>query len=160
MLKKLKNKSEGFTIIEVMIVLAIAGLIILIVLLAVPALQRNGRNTAIKNDASALAAGIAEFGSNNDGRIPTAAASTFVDGIATFSRAGTGISPAEAKYQASTTVNAGATDPTEAGVIRVQFGVKCTGPNAFATTNNTRGTAIKYLNEQSGGGTSPRCIDA
>jgi prepilin-type N-terminal cleavage/methylation domain-containing protein len=35
----LKNK-EGFTIIEVLIVLAIAGLIMLVVLLAVPGLQR------------------------------------------------------------------------------------------------------------------------
>jgi prepilin-type N-terminal cleavage/methylation domain-containing protein len=35
----------GFTIIEVMIVLAIAGLILLIVFLAVPALEREARNT-------------------------------------------------------------------------------------------------------------------
>ena len=40
MLNKLKKSDkDGFTIIEVMIVLAIAGLILLIVFLAVPALQ-------------------------------------------------------------------------------------------------------------------------
>ena len=55
MLTKLqKRNTEGFTIIEVMIVLAIAALILLIVLLAVPALQRQFRNTAIKNDASSV----------------------------------------------------------------------------------------------------------
>ena len=48
MLSKLKKSNQGFTIIEVMIVLAIAGLILLIVFLAVPALQRNGRNTTKK----------------------------------------------------------------------------------------------------------------
>src|ERR1700757_761782 len=64
-----KSNNKGFTIIEVMIVLAIAGLILLIVLLAVPALQRNSRNTAIKNDASALAAAVTEYSSNNDGKI-------------------------------------------------------------------------------------------
>ena len=59
MLKKLqKTNSEGFTIIEVMIVLAIAALILLIVLLAVPALQRGSRNTQRKNDVSALAGAI------------------------------------------------------------------------------------------------------
>ena len=40
-----KKRAEGFTIIEVLIVLAIAGLILLVVFLAVPALQRNARNT-------------------------------------------------------------------------------------------------------------------
>ena len=41
MLKTLqKRKSEGFTIIEVLVVLAIAGLIMVVVFLAVPALQR------------------------------------------------------------------------------------------------------------------------
>ena len=50
MLQNLKKRNQGFTIIEVMIVLAIAGLIMLIVFLAVPALQRNQRNTARKQD--------------------------------------------------------------------------------------------------------------
>jgi prepilin-type N-terminal cleavage/methylation domain-containing protein len=73
MLKKLqKSKSEGFTIIEVMIVLAIAGLILLIVFLAVPALQRNSRNTQRKNDASHLAGLISEYVSNHNGQGPTA----------------------------------------------------------------------------------------
>jgi prepilin-type N-terminal cleavage/methylation domain-containing protein len=36
-----QKRQQGFTIIEVLIVLAIAALILLIVFLAVPALQRN-----------------------------------------------------------------------------------------------------------------------
>lgn len=72
MLNKLKKSNgKGFTIIEVMIVLAIAGLILLIVFLAVPALQRNSRNTQRKNDASAVASGIATEISNNNGNVPT-----------------------------------------------------------------------------------------
>lgn len=70
MLNKLKKNNKGFTIIEVMIVLAIAGLILLIVFLAVPALQRNQRNTQRKNDAAHLAALISEYQSNNNGRSP------------------------------------------------------------------------------------------
>src|SRR3982751_2361307 len=72
MLKKLTKKDDGFTIIEVMIVLAIAGLILLIVFLAIPALQRNSRNTQRKNDSSNLASLISEYESNNGGITPTA----------------------------------------------------------------------------------------
>ncbi len=66
---KLRNQ-KGFTIIEVLIVLAIAGLILLIVFLAVPALQRNSRNTQRKNDVAALLAGVAEYANNNSGVLP------------------------------------------------------------------------------------------
>jgi prepilin-type N-terminal cleavage/methylation domain-containing protein len=62
MVMKLPSKNtNGFTIIEVIIVLAIAGLIILIVLLAVPALQRNARNTSRKSDANIMAEAVYEY---------------------------------------------------------------------------------------------------
>lgn len=54
------NSESGFTIIEVLIVLAIAGLIMLIVFLAVPALNRNSRNTQYRHEASQLLAGAQE----------------------------------------------------------------------------------------------------
>lgn len=66
-----KTNGEGFTIIEIMIVLVIAGLILLIVFLAVPALQRNARNTSRKSDISALLAAMNEFTDNNNGTLPT-----------------------------------------------------------------------------------------
>ncbi len=70
MLKNYKKRTEGFTIIEVLIVLAIAGLIILIVLLAVPALQRNTRNTGRKEDAGRIATAVNDYVSNNGGALP------------------------------------------------------------------------------------------
>lgn len=73
-LKKSQKESErGFTIIEVMIVLAIAGLILLIVFLAIPALQRNSRNTSKKSDASKVMGALGEHVSNNNGNAPVAA---------------------------------------------------------------------------------------
>jgi len=69
--KKLDKKDQGFTIIEVMIVLAIAGLILLVVFLAVPALQRASRNTSRKTDVQALLAAMGEYSNNNDGLLPT-----------------------------------------------------------------------------------------
>lgn len=65
----LRKRTEGFTIIEVLIVLAIAGLIMLIVFLAVPALQRNQRNNARTNDASRVAAAVTECLANSNGTV-------------------------------------------------------------------------------------------
>jgi len=68
------TRQQGFTIIEVLIVLAIAGLILLIVFLAVPALQRNSRNTQYRQEASRMLGGAQEFLTNNSGTLPSTAA--------------------------------------------------------------------------------------
>ena len=61
----------GFTIIEVVLVLAIAGLIFLMVFITLPALQRNQRDTQRKNDMSKLKSAIESYKANNKGQIPT-----------------------------------------------------------------------------------------
>lgn len=66
-----QHKEKGFTIIEVVLVLAIAGLIFLMVFIALPALQRNQRDTARKNDVSVVAAAVSSYTSNNRGAFPT-----------------------------------------------------------------------------------------
>ena len=66
------QKSEkGFTIIEVVLVLAIAGLIFLMVFIALPALQRSQRDQARRNDASTVAAAVQTFKGNNNGSLGT-----------------------------------------------------------------------------------------
>ncbi len=67
---KLKKINEGFTIVETLIVLAIAALIITIVLIAVPALQRSAANTNILHDAQDIASTIQTFEGNNQGTLP------------------------------------------------------------------------------------------
>ena len=67
------NTKKGFTIIEVVLVLAIAGLIFLMVFIALPALQRNQRDTQRKNDLSRVQSQINSFQSNNKGKVPTLA---------------------------------------------------------------------------------------
>lgn len=69
-----QNTKGGFTIIEVVLVLAIAGLIFLIVFLAVPALQRSQRDTQRRNDASRALTALSNYKSNNRGTLPTTAA--------------------------------------------------------------------------------------
>ena len=62
-----KNKN-GFTIIEIVLVLAIAGLIFLMVFLALPALQRSQRNQLYKNNLSLVISALQNYRSNNGGR--------------------------------------------------------------------------------------------
>ncbi len=71
-LKELHKHSTGFTIIEIMIVLTVAGLIILIVFLAVPQLQRNQRNARRKDVVSRIRTEVENYSSNNNGALPTA----------------------------------------------------------------------------------------
>lgn len=69
-MSELKTKQTGFTIIEVVLVLAIAGLIFLMVFIALPALQRNQRDTQRRNDVGRLLSQISNFQTNNRGKIP------------------------------------------------------------------------------------------
>lgn len=65
----LQKQEKGFTIIEVVLVLAIAALIFLMIFVALPALQRGQRDTARKNDVNAIASAINTYRSNNRGSI-------------------------------------------------------------------------------------------
>ncbi len=70
-MNKVQNQQrDGFTIIEVVLVLAIGALIMLMVFLALPAMQRNQRDTTRKNDMSRLSAAIATYKGQNRGKIP------------------------------------------------------------------------------------------
>lgn len=70
MLKRKTNSRRGFTIIEVVLVLAIAGLIFLMVFLALPALQRSQRDTERRNKLGEFKTQIVQYQSNNRGRVP------------------------------------------------------------------------------------------
>ena len=65
----IKTKS-GFTIIEVVLVLAIAGLIFLMVFVALPNMQRSQRDTQRRNDYAALSANMTSYMTNNNGSLP------------------------------------------------------------------------------------------
>ena len=70
MLKNHSKSKSGFTIIEVVLVLAIAGLIFLMVFLALPALQRSQRDTQRRDDLSGFSTQITNYQSNNRGKVP------------------------------------------------------------------------------------------
>ena len=65
MAKSNTNSKKGFTIIEVVLVLAIAGLIFLMVFVALPALQRSQRDTARRNDMSRVDTSLVQWQTNH-----------------------------------------------------------------------------------------------
>lgn len=71
MIKTNTNSKKGFTIIEVVLVLAIAGLIFLMVFLALPAMQASQRDTQRRNDLSLFASQLTQYSANNRGKVPT-----------------------------------------------------------------------------------------
>ena len=65
------SQKPAFTIIEVVLVLAIAGLIFLMVFIALPALQRNQRDTQRKNDIGRVLTAFQKYQVNNRGNMPS-----------------------------------------------------------------------------------------
>lgn len=65
-----QKRMKGFTIIEVVLVLAIAGLIFLMVFIALPALQRSQRDTQRKTDLSRAITQLSNYQSANRNNLP------------------------------------------------------------------------------------------
>jgi|SRR5882757_3520047 len=149
MLNKLKNrKQEGFTIIEVLIVLAIAGLILLIVFLAVPALQRNSRNTSRREDVSHLAGLVNEYVANHGGVLPTTIGSAGLD--ITNEKWAIITAPATANLIAS---NSWGNDTTP----NINKGYVCDTTANTLTAGSARAFSITYQVE-TGGAVANACI--
>lgn len=154
------RKSDGFTIIEVLIVLAIAGLIMVIVFLAVPSLQRSQRNNARKNDAARIGTAADDFVSNNNGTPPIAknAQEILNDAgkMGEYDLSGTtstGTSAVTAKqlaiasYSSSTTI----TSPTDNEII-IYTGAQCdTTQGGYVASGSSRQMAMLYTIEISNG---------
>lgn len=151
MLQQKKNK--GFTIIEVLIVLAIAGLIMLVVFLAVPALQRSSRNNARDADASRIAAAVNECMSNNGGKIAScdtgSELANYIDISSNQQLIGTTTSP----------IGAAETDASISKAALI-VGSQCNANNNGVTTTgvSARSYAIVWLNEtNSTSNTAKKC---
>lgn len=66
-----KTNQKGFTIIEVVLVLAIAALIFLMVFIALPALQRGQRDTQRRDDMSRAQSQLNSYQANSRGSLPS-----------------------------------------------------------------------------------------
>lgn len=153
MLQNIRKRKEGFTIIEVLIVLAIVGVIMLVVFLAVPALQRSSRNNQAKSAAGAILSTVNEFIDVNGGQMPASVAIS--NGTITASgTTGDGSTSTTGKTQGAYAIETG-NDPTGTGKFIVGLNKKCNG-NAFA--NASRAISVRYFAETSGG-TATQCVE-
>lgn len=161
MLKSLymKKKQEGFSIVEVMIVLAIAGLIILVVFLAVPALQRNSRNTSKKSDVGSIGSLVSEYQGANNGKQPSAASFTASTGELTIGAA-SGVNQVKTTVSNSiagvTLTSSSPTAPSGDNVV-IAVGFKCNGTTVGGSS--ARSVALLY-NLETAGGTAPQCTES
>ncbi len=133
-----KNNKKGFTIIEVVLVLAIAGLIFLMVFLALPALQRSQRDTQRKNDASRLRAAVTDYTSNNRGKLPwdgTTLKSDFISKYITTNETTTFNDPSTNSQYTVTPATGATTAPTALGQMKVSNNAKCGTDGAIVAGN-------------------------
>lgn len=114
------KKQQGFTIIEVVLVLAIAALIFLMVFVAFPALQRSQRDQARKNAVGTTLSAVTDYAGTHRGQLPTttAALAPFVDELTTSNYTVTVVS-----NQA-----AGSIPGQTADAINVYNGLQCEAP--------------------------------
>ena len=149
----IKSNNKGFTIVEVLIVLAIAGVILATILLAVPALQRNSRNTKVKQAATALVAGALESASANGGTAPTAI-STAGEWTNTTKTTTTVSGNITIKDQAKGAPVA----PFASNTVYVVFSSVCLNGNATASGASAANIAVVYTVENGTTNNSSGCM--
>ena len=134
-----KNK-HGFTIIEVVLVLAIAGLIFLMVFIALPALQRSQRDTQRRDDMALFAAQITQYQANNGNQIPSSWSDFITNYVKDIKDPSTGLAYTidGTITDCSTATNCKQKSSDDVGVIHIYTNATCNGetPTKRAGGNN------------------------
>lgn len=139
------TKQRGFTLIEVILVLAIAALIFLMIFVALPALQASQRDTARKNDAGIVSSAVTKYTSSE--REPIDSSTTdgelqaYVDDLDQYEKTGVEVA-------------AVGDDPGETQIFAYPS-AECDGSDA-AATSNTRKSAVRIVLENG----TYYCVDA
>lgn len=141
-MKKNMQKQSGFTIIEVVLVLAIAGLIFLVVFLALPQLQRSQRDSQRQSDVGRMISAITTYSSNEGNGIPPSNATN----VTTDVLGGGYIDAADWGYEVVDTVGAadvaGSATSTNGETVGYVQGEDCDG-----ATTNSRAFAVSVDQE-------------
>lgn len=161
MTNKISTNKHGFTIIEVVLVLAIAGLIFLMVFVALPALQRSQRDTQRRNDMSRMATALTNWQTNHQNNLPAAGDAN--DFLTQYLKQNSAVAQSEFKdpdntnytllienwSTASGANRKGATNGTTPHQVHLITGATCNGESATSSTG-ANDYAILYRLEGSG----------
>jgi prepilin-type N-terminal cleavage/methylation domain-containing protein len=152
------TKETGFTIIEVMMVLAIAGMIMLIIFLAIPALQRSSRNNQRKQDVSAVLGAVTQYMLNNSGTFPGDEASVVLAKakINYYDNNGSDI-----KIIAIPSRGTAGSNNTSIDQLSIYNRSKCDPDNPGQATSNGAGYSdiVALYHIETGGDSAPKCLE-
>lgn len=151
-MSSLLKKEKGFTLIEIVLVLAIAGLILLMVFLAVSGAQKSRRDTQRKNDLARVAAQVEDYASNNAGVYPAsqAAFNTVMTGAYALSNASDPLAGVAYDYAGAQAPSGG----TPAGIAYTVGGAGVTACDGVTAMTGARNFKVVMNLEQ---GTD--CVD-
>lgn len=155
-MSKQEIKQKGFTIIEVVLVLAIAALIFLMVFIALPALQRSQRDTARKNDVSIVSSAVASWQGNNRATTGWPNATQIQQYATDLSGNTTTVTVASAPTGNGTSVT------TSDGTVTVVPQAKCGTVGANGSVEVDRGSARQWatVTRLEQGSNSGYCLDS
>jgi prepilin-type N-terminal cleavage/methylation domain-containing protein len=151
-MKRLSKKEQGFTLIEIVIVIAIAAALILLVFLAVSGAQKSKRDQITKTSAGEVGAALENWESNNGGVAPATNTALGTSYISTTNvKDGLGGAPAAAKNTATASSGAG-NEIIYSGNAQC---VKDDGPGGMKLGSSTN-YAVDYWSESAG---ADVCVD-
>ena len=146
-------KKRGFTIIEVSLVLAIAGLIFVMIFVALPALQGGQRDAKRKEDIIVFLEKVKAYQNNNRGALPDFEDSSFVEqylGDKFRDPDGNSYIVTKAETCNSNNTVCMSTPPTQMDhTLHIFKGATCSSENA-RPSSNPKNIAVLYRLERSG----------
>ena len=153
-MSKQEVKQKGFTIIEVVLVLAIAALIFLMVFIALPALQRNQRNTAREQQAGDIVSAVTSWQSTHrKDKITSLTEAGILPYLDDASLDGTVLTLTSFKLKFSTTKSDVSSDTA---ILARGMGCNADGTD-LAAAQSTRQAAVLYYVETGAGSGTNQC---
>lgn len=141
-----RKTQQGFTIIEVVLVLAIAALIFLMIFVALPALQASQRDTARKSDAGIVSSAVTKYTSSE--RSPVTSSTNAAD-LRKY------VDDLDQYEPANVTIGTVGTNPNETQIM-VYPRAHCQGSEAAADTNARKAAVVVLLDNKN----TTYCVDA
>lgn len=143
-MSKQELKQKGFTIIEVVLVLAIAALIFLMVFIALPALQRNQRDQARRTVQGKVASAVTTYQSNRRGQQPTEgkALAPYADGVQKGTTSDGSLENASYTLKVAAWASGETKGAADTTTIQVYTGAKCDANGEFAIAGTAKQAAV------------------